>query len=752
MVSHDGLNAVQQQAVLHGSGPVLVLAGAGSGKTRVITHRIAELVRRGVKPHRILAVTFTNKAAQEMRHRVEQLLPGASQGLWMGTFHSVCARLLRIHAQAAGFPKDFLVFDDHDQKTLCTQLLKEHGWLEHMTPRAVMSEIDQAKQKGIGPADYKGRDYRTDRIVQLYAEYQQRLRAASAMDFGDLLLLPLTLGQQNEQVRADLEGRFDCVLVDEFQDVNWVQYQLVWLWAHRTRQLMVVGDDDQSIYGWRGADVRNMLAFERDWPEAQVIKLEENYRSTAVILGAANAVIAKNRDRLGKQLFTSRIGGALIECRATQDEQREAAFVVETLQRLEREGVLPTECAILYRTHAQSRVLEEALRWAGMAYVIIGGMRFYDRAEVRDVLAYLRLCHNPHDEIALRRVINVPTRGIGDATLAKVEAVARAQQASLWQGLQTLLQNNELSGAIRGKLVQFVELVERLRVVSQQQGLAALAEAVVDETRYLERLALERTPEATTKRENVMELLQSIRNAVNVRADAPLTLAEYLEHIALISATDTDVRGVSLMTIHAAKGLEFRAVFVMGMEEGLFPSLRESEEARGGVDPIEEERRLAYVALTRAKERLFLSYAQTRRLYGALPRVNDPSRFLLDIPKDFLSPQSVHGRGGRMPRRSTWEEPASWDAETTDGSSWYERAAGPMGSQQNAVSSTDEPRVEYEDGPRARGGFRLGQVVHHVQFGRGTVRSFSGAGEHLKLVVMFDNVGPKTILARFVRV
>lgn len=737
---YEGLNPAQKQAVLHPGGPVLVLAGAGSGKTRVITHRVAELVHRGTPPFRILAVTFTNKAAAEMRHRIEHLLPGASQGLWIGTFHALCARLLRIHAKAAGLPADFLVFDDQDQKTLCTQLLKENGYLDHLTPRAVMTEIDQAKQRGLLPEAYKGQDYRTDLIAKLYPEYQRRLRAANALDFGDLLLLPLTLAKENEAVRIDLETRFSHVLVDEFQDVNWAQYQLVCLWARRTRELMVVGDDDQSIYGWRGADVKNMLTFERDWPETTLIKLEQNYRSTAVILQAANAVIAKNRNRLGKNLFTDRVGGALIECRATLDDRREAAFVVNTLQDLQKTGIAPTECAILYRTHAQSRVIEEALRWAGLSYTVVGGVRFYDRAEVRDVLAYLRLCHNPDDEVAFRRIINVPTRGIGEATVAKVAAFAQQHQTSLWRAIQAMGQLGELSATLRNKLLIFEQLISQLKIVYQQQGLAALADAIVERTGYLERLALDRSPEATSKRENVMELLQSIRDAVALRFPESMTLGEYLEQIALVSTIDTDLRGVSLMTIHAAKGLEFRVVFLTGLEDGLFPSVREGEEFRGEVDSLEEERRLAYVALTRAKERLFLTYAQERRLYGTLPRVNDPSRFLLDIPKTCLSPQSTHGLGGRLPRSSPWSSETA--SSRWDGDDFSSPRLG---------RTTSDASIEYDDSPHARGGFRLGQVVHHAQFGRGVVRAFSGIGERLKLVIAFDSVGAKTVLAQYLQ-
>lgn len=747
MVSYEHLNPSQQQAVSHTKGPLLILAGAGSGKTRVLTYRLAELVQRGVRPHRILAVTFTNKAAQEMRERAEKLLPGTSQGMWIGTFHSLFGRLLRIYAKSAGLPNDFLVFDAHDQKTLCEKILKELRVSERISSRAIAGEIDQAKNQGISASEYRGKDYFTDVVAKIYPVYQQRLLEAAAVDFGDLLLVPLKLWQRDEALLKDFGNRFDYVLVDEFQDVNWVQYQLVCLAAQRTRELLVVGDDDQAIYSWRGADVRNLLAFEKDWPDATLIKLEQNYRSTSVILEAAHGVIARNRHRYGKKLFCAQLGGNKVVVRQCWDERREAEYVIRTLRELPQEDISLAECAVFYRTNAQSRVLEETLRAAGIPYTVVGGMRFYDRAEVRDVLAYLRVCHNPQDEVALQRIINVPARGIGEATVQKIEQAARSQNVNFWQAIQASVSTDEILGAtVRKKLVIFAQMINQLRQNKESQSLANLADSIIEATGYLDRLAMDPSPEAVSKRENVLELMQSIREWSQAHPD--LSLGDYLDQVALVSTSDTPTQGVSLMTIHAAKGLEFEAVFVTGLEDGLFPSRRSQDGQEEVLGSLEEERRLMYVAMTRAKKRLFLTYAKQRKLYGALPRINDPSPFLADVPEECIHFESD------APAEPIWSFGKSWNPALPF------RATRPS-FQENVVIREEEfssPRfssnahsvVEYEDGPQTRGSFRVGQKVSHSQFGVGEVRGFSGTGERLKLIVSFAQVGAKTILAQFV--
>ncbi|MCS6915000.1 MAG: UvrD-helicase domain-containing protein [Myxococcales bacterium] len=737
MLGHGELNPAQQEAVFHRGGPLLVLAGAGSGKTRVITHRLAELLRRGVDPARILAVTFTNKAAGEMRERAEHLLGGRLGPLWLGTFHATFARILRAYAERVGLPRDFLIFDDSDQVQLVTRLLRDMKLDEHrVTPRAVLAGIDRAKNLGILPEAYRPSDYFTELVAQVYPAYQERLRAAGGVDFGDLLLLPLSLVRQDPEVAESLAERFEHVLVDEFQDTNPVQYELLRHLCSRRRQLFVVGDDDQAIYSWRGADVRHLLDFLRDWPDAHLVRLERNYRSTQIILTAANAVIARNPHRHQKTLYTERDGGEPILCHQAQDERQEARFVAQLVRHLEEEeGRDLSDFVVLYRTNAQSRALEEALRAADVPYTVIGGMRFYDRAEVKDVLAYLRLCANPADEVALRRVINVPPRGIGETTIARLEARARASQTTLWQALRDMVHSDaELPPQPRRKLAAFVALVEDLSALAGRVDLLQLAEAVLTRTGYLERLSSDPSAESQARRENVMELIGSIRERKEEaeQEGRTLRLVDYLEQVALVTGADASGRGVALMTIHAAKGLEFPVVILTGLEEGLFPSLRPDDDRD---DPVAEERRLAYVAMTRARERLVLTFAAQRRLYGQMPRPAEPSRFLREIPRSCLA-QVLHREAPRSapvasrPRQHPPEE--------------QEAVACPAGER-------IEYRIEYDDAEDARGTFRLGQRVRHALLGEGEVRAFSGWGPGLKLVVYFPHTGPRMIMARYLQ-
>ncbi len=751
------LNEAQLQAVYHDGGPLLLLAGAGSGKTRVITYRLAELLRRGADPDRIMAVTFTNKAAGELRGRTEKLVaetfgpadpadaelpwplrpPRPRVPRWIGTFHSIGARLLRRLARHAGLPQDFVILDEDDQLKLCKQLCEEFRLDElAMPPRALRAAIDRAKNQCILPDTFRGTDYFTDLVAKLYARYQARLLELGAADFGDLLLWPVVLCEREPELRLALASRFQHVLVDEFQDVNTVQYRLLLHLAERSRNLVVVGDDDQAIYGWRGANVRILLDFERDWPDARVLKLEENYRSSQVILDAAHAVVTRNPERRDKRLFTRREGGELILCHQAQDERHEAAFVVQTLLYLQsEEGYEPADFAVIYRTNAQSRVLEEALRAVDAPYTVVGGMRFYDRAEVKDILAYLRLCNNPADELALRRVINVPARGIGASTVGKLEAHARLGGIPLWQALQSALHDEEIvSAGPRRKLQTFADLIEQLRELAGRTSLSELAKQVVQRSGYLHMLRPDE-PEDESRRENVQELLGSIEEqereaaeqvahhaadqAVPAGRPAPppptgalaelfedeaphlLTLPDYLTRVALQSGVETagGPRGIQLMTAHAAKGLEFKVVFITGLEDGLFPSLRpgtmESEEAL--LLRLSEERRLAYVALTRARERLVLSYAYARRLYGGQPRIALPSRFLGEIPAELLARSGSHGGASPWSSGSAYSRPSR---PLLPGGQWPPADEDGQGDdvQQAAYELPGRPRPRPDDG------------------------------------------------------
>jgi DNA helicase-2/ATP-dependent DNA helicase PcrA len=732
-VAHEDLNPAQAEAVAHRRGPLLILAGAGSGKTRVITYRIAELLRRGTQPWRILAVTFTNKAAAEMRQRVERVVGDGAQGAWIGTFHATCARLLRGYAERVGLRRDFVIFDDGDQRTLMVRILKELAIADRFaTPRAMLSAIDAAKNRGDRVEDFRPHDYFTDLVARVYPAYQAQLEAQNGVDFGDLILKALWLCERDPEIGAKLADRFDHVLVDEFQDTNRVQYRLVGHLASRHGNLCVVGDDDQSIYRWRGADLRNILEFEHDHPGTHVVKLEQNYRSTQVILDAANAVIARNVARKQKRLFTEHEGGEVILYHTAEDERREADFVVRAIRRLESdEGRAPDDFAVFYRTHAQSRVLEEAMLAADMPYTVIGGQRFYDRAEVKDLLAYLRVLCNPADEVSLERIINRPTRGIGDTTYERVVERARAEKRTVWEAMRQIAAGGDeaLSTGPRKKLAAFVALVEELRAAVDQGGsVAALAETVLQRTGYLERLAAESTHESQDRIENLMELVGSIRDferEEEAHAGSPPTLTTYLERVSLVAPADEKPRGVTLMTVHAAKGLEFPVVFVTGLEDGVFPNLRDGED----LDALEEERRLAYVAVTRARERLLLTNARMRRLYGQEPRPFRESRFLADIPDACIArPVAAPRAAVRPPELARRAQPR---VETR------ERGISVEYDDQSAYADTEM-------------GFHLGQRVRHATYGEGEVRGVTGFGRDLKLTVYFPSVGPKTIVARFV--
>jgi DNA helicase-2/ATP-dependent DNA helicase PcrA len=747
-VSAPEMNPAQRRAVEHGDGPLMVLAGAGSGKTRVLVHRIARLVERRVPAHRILAVTFSNKAAGEMRERLGKVLGDGARSMWVGTFHSTCAKLLRIHGELIGLGRDFAIFDDDDQMRLVTALLKAHELDEVAPPRAVLSAIDRAKNRGDDPARPNDRFGIGGVAAKIYPHYRDALARENAVDFNDLLLKVLELAAHPEGGPL-LAGRFDHVLVDEFQDTNLVQYRLVRELSRATNNLTVVGDDDQAIYGWRGAEPKNLLHFDRDFPDAAVVKLEQNYRSTQMILTAANAIIERNLDRHAKHLWTERGGGEPILWEEAADDRGEAEFVARAIRGLvSQEGREHGDVAVLYRTHAQSRVLEEMMRLYRIGYRIVGGLSFFQRKEIKDVRAYLRLVGNPASDTCFERVVNVPPRGIGKATLDRVRAHARAGGVGLLDAARECTHGlvATLPAAARKKLAGFVEIIDGLRQV--QAAGASVAELIiqtVERSGYRERLEAEDTAEARERVANLSELVTmaaDFDDETGGAGEPGNTLIEFEERISLASALDeSDGRGqsvVSLMTIHAAKGLEFPVVFVCGMEEGMFPSLRPREDTDDRA-AVEEERRLAYVAFTRAMERLILTSARLRRQWAEV-KMNRTSRFVEELPPDCLAVRTVRPAA----RPSYDDEPRArpMPASLRRPSRAYDEH------DQRSHDDDVEPvyHLDEADDP-----FASGTRVMHEAFGSGRVVDAHGSGQGRKLVIDFPEIGRKTVLARFVR-
>lgn len=771
------LNEPQLAAVTHVDGPLLVFAGAGSGKTRVITYRVAHLVAtHDVAPYRILAVTFTNKAAQEMRARLVGLLgPSLAAELWVGTFHATCAKLLRRHHEAVGLGRDFVIYDDGDQKSLVQRILREQKVDERQfPPRMVLGRIHAHKQEARGP-EAMGDEY-VDRVVRpVFEQYERSLRDSNACDFDDLLLHVLRMLEARprdedelafpppppspiEAAGAALRRKFEFVLVDEFQDTNAVQYRLVRALAPHGN-LAVVGDDDQSIYSWRGADVRNIRGFSRDFPDAKVVRLEQNYRSTQRIVRAALAVVSRSKERVPKDLWTANEEGAQIVVRTTTGERDEAQQVAETILGLRRDGFVLDEIAVLYRTHAQSRVLEEAMRAARLPYRVFGGQRFFERAEVKDLLAYLRLVVNPKSDVDFLRVVNVPARGIGSTTLERLVQAAGRAGVPLSEATPAVIRGtlaSDLAPAARRKLAVFHELLGALSAAQARGALPSeIAQQALDDSGYARMLEDEDTDEAVSRLENLRELVGSIAEWEQGQ-EAP-SLAAFLEETALVTAGDEraarDVDAVTLMTVHAAKGLEYRAVLLTGLEEDLFPYRRDGER-----EDIEEERRLAYVAITRAKERLVLTHATSRVLFGQL-RPGRPSRFLTELPPDDVEHVRYDGwipAAGRALGRAPSSAPVSWAAPRWAGSdaprgpfSHPQRAPeapkGPARSPGERYVERDEHVHDGHDGDDAPSG----QRVRHRRFGEGVVVEWR-RGPEPKIVARFPDHGTLTLDPRFV--
>ncbi len=760
------LNPPQADAVAHERGPLLVFAGAGSGKTRVITYRIASLVARArVPPYRILAVTFTNKAAGEMRARLAKLLgDDLSRDLWVGTFHATSAKLLRRHGEAIGLAKNFVIYDTDDQRAVVTRALRALDLDDkRFAPRQCLSLIHKAKQELKGPDRMEAPD---DRFVEVYEAYEAQLRAANAVDFEDLIAMTVRLLEENPAGAGDaLRRRFDYLLVDEFQDTNAAQYRLLKGFVRGHRNLCVVGDDDQSIYRWRGADVRNIRGFKNDFPEAHVIKLEQNYRSTGRIVRAALGVIEASRERVPKDLWTANPEGAPIDVVATRDERDEAAHVIACIQEARARGVDPKEIAVFYRVHAQSRVIEEVLLAANVPYQIVGGTKFFERAEIKNALSYLRVLTNPDSDVDLLRVINTPARGIGTTSIERLVAVADAERISLARAL-TRLSTPDIEGVAAlkasglgtaaARLQSFHRMIGDLRrEVASLRPSDALGE-VLAKTGYVQALRAEDTAESEARLENLAELKGAIFDYEQeaVAAGEEPTLEGYLERVSLQSDVDgmKDVSRVTMMTVHGAKGLEFELVLLTGMEQDMFPYRGMNA---SGDHEVEEERRLAYVAITRARSRLIVTYAETRQIFGTT-RLGGPSPFLALMPKDTLVQRSTSARAtspmGRFidrdetygRSRSEWQPPPSSYRQ------------GPASRAPASVKPGERfvDREFFDDAGSGAGdgesGLRRGARVVHAQFGEGEVRSVVNTGE-LAAVVAFPGRGEKKILARFLR-
>ncbi len=726
------LNPQQDVAVRHPGGPLLVLAGAGSGKTRVLTARIAHLIReRGVAPSRIFAVTFTNKAAGEMRARVAALLGADPRGLWIGTFHALSARLLRREAALLGFGPNFTIYDQDDSESFIKRLLEQRGHSPKANPpRAIHAIISGAKNRMLLPEELgASADSPLERVAaEIYAGLGPALRQANAMDFDDLLLLPLTLFAEHPERLAYWQRRFDHVLVDEFQDTNAAQYRLVKLLASEHRNLCVVGDDDQAIYGWRGADVRHMLTFQQDFPGATLIKLEQNYRSTQVILDAANGVIAENARRLGKTLFTLTQGGEPVTLLTAADERDEAEWLAGELGRRAADGDVAYEgMAVLYRTNAQSRPLEEAFRFRGIPYRLVGALSFYERREVKDVLAYLRLIANPADDEAFARIVNVPRRGIGDASFTQLVRTATHWGKPLLDAARAAERIPDLRPNVRAAFAGVAGLIDELRTRLAEADPATALEQTVAATGYAEYLADE-GPEGVERIENVQELIAGAAGWAETAEDegdeagGASLIERYLTQAALVTSADQgtgDPTGVTLMTVHMAKGLEWPVVALAGLEDGLFPLARSAGEPGG----LEEERRLCYVGLTRAREKLYLSWARTRYRTGRL-ELSEPSRFLEALPP------------GALDERSTTP---SWDRSARGARSGRPPRAAPVELDWEVEASQDAPH------------YAAGERVRHRKFGGGVVRAVSGSGRELKVTVEFDDpeIGTKQLLVAY---
>ncbi len=727
------LNERQREAVECLSGPLLVLAGAGSGKTRVLTYRIANLIEHGVKPWNILALTFTNKAANEMRERVEALVSFAAEDMWVATFHSCCVRILRREADRIGFARNFVIYDDSDQISLIGDCLKQLGISDKDMPkRDIKERISDAKNKSLEPEAYLAENqYLDEAVLKVYRLYTKKLKDANAFDFDDLLLYTIRLFESCPDVLQKYRERFRYVLVDEYQDTNLAQYRLILLLCREHGNLCVVGDDDQSIYGWRGADIRNILGFEKDFEGARVIRLEQNYRSTSNILDAANAVIENNVGRKRKTLWTEKSGGEKTEVYTALDERDEARFICQKILDGVREGRSYAEFGILYRMNAQSRVIEGTLSNFGIPYRVYGGQRFYERREIKDIMAYLRLIYNPSDDVALNRVINVPRRGIGETTVAELARAAQEQGVSM---LLAAMSGEGLSPRAAVKLKPFADSVGEFIAQQMLMPLSEFVSWLVSALEYEQYLKSDdKKGDVESRMENIRELVGNIKEIERDIPEGESALAAFLENVALVAdidAMDGESRAVALMTLHSAKGLEFPVVFLAGMEENIFPTSRARNSLQSSA--MEEERRLCYVGITRAREKLYLIHAKQRQLFGDYS-LNRRSRFVEEIPAELLQEER---------REQKREE--SYTVMQNKSGGYAARANAYFGFDPKA--SAAPPVIKPKTPERS---FKPFERVKHAQFGAGTVLEVTGSGSATILVIDFDSAGVKKFAAAY---
>ena len=741
------LNNKQKEAVLATEGPCLVIAGAGSGKTKVLTHKIAYLIEEnGVKPWNILAITFTNKAANEMKERIAKLIGEISNDMWVGTFHAICVRILRKYIDRVGYSKDFVIFDTSDQKTLIKQCIKNLNLDDKIfTDRGVIAEISNAKNEMLTPTQYSLKtngELRKQKIAQIYEIYQKKLKENNALDFDDIINTTIQILIENPDVLEYYSEKFKYVLVDEYQDTNKAQFTLITLLSGRYGNITVVGDNDQGIYSFRGADITNILNFEKDFPGTKIIKLEQNYRSSKAILDAANAVIKHNEKKYEKNLWTEKEGGKLPTVSRLENEYEEANYIVEQVNRLKREEYYKySDFTVLYRTNAQSRAIEDILRREDIPYKIIGGLKFYERKEIKDAIAYLRLIHNPADNLSLQRIINEPKRGIGQTSMEKIENLAMANGISMYE----VIKNAEQYGLNKVYLNsrEFVQTIEELSAKKDTTLVSNLLKEVLSKTGYTKALELENTAQAESRIENLDEFLTVAMEFEEESAEN--TLAEFLESITLSSDIDgmeETEDSVTLMTLHSAKGLEFPVVFLVGMEEGLFPSYRSIGEQR----ELEEERRLCYVGITRAKEHLFLTCARQRTIFGSTS-CNKISRFIEEIPAELMEGAEELTKPSRLQEQNEWKYgkkpvtsyviPGINTNRTTPTYSF--RTADSFLNNVVAAQNSDIDLSQY----------KTGQTIYHKKFGEGIITEIAPEGDDLKLDISFEKVGHKRLMAKY---
>ncbi|MCI6086205.1 MAG: DNA helicase PcrA [Selenomonas sp.] len=762
----EGLNPMQKQAVEHMEGPLLIMAGAGSGKTKVLTCRIANLLAHGVAPYRILAITFTNKAATEMKERAERMIGAAAKDVWLSTFHSFCARFLRREIEATElYKKNFVIYDTSDSQAVIKDALKQLELDEKQyTPGSILNAISNAKNQLQGPRTFRklADGFFQQKVADVYDIYQKKLRDNNALDFDDLLMVSVTLLEENEDIREKYQRRFQYILVDEYQDTNGAQYQLTKILAAGHRNLCVVGDADQSIYGWRGADIRNIMDFENDYPDATTIKLEQNYRSTKTILAAANAVIEHNTERKKKALWTENPEGEKVTTYQATDERDEAHFIATTM--MKQKTIFNADygdMAVLYRTNAQSRILEEGLMAAHIPYTMVGGLKFYDRKEIKDIVAYLRVIFNPLDDVSLLRIINVPKRGLGATSVAKLVDYAAAEELTLFDVISNpdmLATIPGITARVKKPLELFTTFLFNTMATAGNLAMDDLIERVLDESGYKKELEEDKKPEAKDRLENLKEFVGMAKEFM--KSEEQPTLENFLAQLSLVSDIDNadmeDDR-VTLMTLHAAKGLEFPIVFMAGMEEGVFPHSRTLMD----VSQLEEERRTCYVGITRAERKLYLTYARTRMLYGHM-NANPPSRFLKEIPEEYLEQlvprRNAYGFANANSYGAQQQHGVMAFRPTTSGAyGGAVRGAHFTGQPQSALAAMQSLAQRNVNQKPAAGvirpdmnvAWRVGDKARHGKWGVGTVVSVKGEGEEVQLQIAFPGQGVKGLMQKY---